>query len=234
MSRTEEILNQLDKCNADYVFPMLDNGYIYPAGAKLTAYRDSLRWVIVIEDIGFNYRGGGHNGICNCLHIFGNCLSYEPGTKDENFLSLTDDASNIPTFDEEEYFFLNPNCTHFTLRNKVLPLYLDRDLYKNSGISLEDETKINAFEFLRLLDLLHHDDLVATEREIRDRIPFDIPKIIELNDWFHPDVAGGELPSQNETFIQLAKVLETGHGEIYRPGNKPNTNWRNWPDGETL
>lgn len=119
MNRAEEILNQLDKCNSDYVFPMLDNGYIYPSGTKLTAYRDEQRWVIVIEVVGFNYRGGGHNGIYNCLHVFGNCLSYEPGTNSENFLNLTDDANNLSTFDEEEYFYLNPDWTHFTLRNNL-------------------------------------------------------------------------------------------------------------------
>jgi hypothetical protein len=82
-------------------------------------------------------------------------------------------------------------------------------LYKASGIEIEDQTRINAIEFLRLLDALHHDKLVATENEIRGRIPSDIPKIIELHDRFHPDVINGELPSRNETFIQISKVLET-------------------------
>ncbi|CAN5384008.1 hypothetical protein BH20BAC1_BH20BAC1_23740 [soil metagenome] len=86
MYRAEEILNQLNKCNSEYTFPMLDNGYVYPAGTKLTAYRDDERWVIVIGAIGFSYRGGGHNGITNCLHVYGNCLKYEPGTQNENLL----------------------------------------------------------------------------------------------------------------------------------------------------
>ena len=72
LNRTEEILNQLDRCNAEYTFPMLDNGYVYLAGTKLTAYRDDECWAIVIEVIGFSYRGGGNNGISNYLHIFGN------------------------------------------------------------------------------------------------------------------------------------------------------------------
>lgn len=234
MNRTEKILNQLDKCNSAYTFPMLDNGYVYAAGTKLSGYRDDERWVIVIEAIGFSYRGGGHNGISNCLHIYGNCLDYEPGTRNENFIYLTEDVNNCSTFDDEEYFYLNPNCSSFTLRGKAFPLYHDRELYKASGIEIEDQLRINAFEFLRLLEALHHDKLVATENEIRGRIPSDIPKIIELHNWFHPDVVNDELPSKNETFIQIAKVLETGNTEHYKPTHEPNTYWANWPEGGTL
>ena len=234
MSKASEILNQLDQCNSDYTFPMLDNSYVYPAGTKLSAYRDDNRWVIIIEVIGFNYRGGGHNGISNCLHIYGNCLTYPPGTVNENFLTLTDNANNCSTFDEEEYFYLNPKCSHFRLRNEVLPIIHDRHKYNSLGIELEDETRVNAFEFLRLLDALYHDKLVATESEIRERIPIDIPKIIDIHEWFHPDVVNGELPSENETFKQIALTLETGNNDYYRPTQKPNTNWINWPEGGIL
>ncbi|MDQ6812594.1 MAG: hypothetical protein M3040_02465 [Bacteroidota bacterium] len=234
MNQTEEILNQLDKCSSEYAYPMLDNGYVYPAGTKLTAYRDDKRWVIVIEAIGFSYRGGGHNGISNCLHIYGNCLSYEPGTQNENFIYLTDDANNCNTFDDEECFYLNPDCSSFILRDQILPLYQDRKLYDDSGIEIEEPDRINAFEFLRLLDALHHDKFVATENEIKERIPSDLPKIIELHNWFHPDVVNDELPSNNETFIQIAKVIETGNIDYYKPTYEPNTNWKNWPNGGTL
>lgn len=234
MIKAQDILHQLDNCNTDFTFPMLDNGYVYLAGTKLTAYRDNERWVLVIEIIGFNYRGGGHNGISNCLHIFGNCLEYQPGTKNENFLYLTGNANDCETFDDEEYFYLNSGCSSFMLRGELFPLIHDRSAYESSGIILEDDSKINAFEFLRLLDTSYHDKLVATEVEIRDRIPKDIPKIIELHEWFHPDVADGELPSDNETFIQISKVLESGNIDCYSPTVKPNTYWVHWPNGGAL
>lgn len=234
MNKASDILSQLDQCNSDYTFPMLDNGYIYLAGTQLSAYRDNKRWVIIIEVIGFNYRGGGHNGISNCLHIYGNCLTYPPGIANENFLALTENANNCNTFDDEENFYLNPNCSEFKLRDKTLPIICERNKYETLGIELENETKVNAFEFLRMLDILYHDKLIATEAEIRERIPDDIPKIIGLNEWFHPDVANGELPSENETFQQIAMILETGNIDYYLPTHKPNTNWKNWPDGGTL
>ena len=174
--KIEEILRQLDQCNSESTFPMLDNGYIYPAGTKLTAYRDAKRWVLIIEVIGFSYRGGGHNGITNCLHVYGNCLNYPPGTRNENFIYLTGNSS-CETFDMEEYFYLNSDCSDFVLRTETLPIVHDRNLYLSNDIIPQDEERINAFEFLRMLDKLYHERLVATEDEIRDRIPTDIPKI---------------------------------------------------------
>jgi hypothetical protein len=144
MIKKDDILGQLDQCNADYAFPMLDNGYVYPAGSKLTAYRDDERWVLIVEVIGFNYRDGGHNGISNCLHIYGNCLDYAPGIQNENFLFLTDDARDSETFDDEEYFYLNPESSNFTLREQSLPIIHDRNKYIASGINLEDSEKIKS------------------------------------------------------------------------------------------
>lgn len=122
MFKSVEILKQLDKCAENFTFPMLDNGYIYPAGTRLTAYRDDERWAIIIEVIGFSYRGGGHNGISNCLHIFGNCLNYEPGTQNKNFLHITSDTKDCNTFDDDDEFYLNPLCSIFLLRNETVSL----------------------------------------------------------------------------------------------------------------
>src|ERR1700712_2253977 len=129
MFTAKEILDQLDKCCADFTFPMLDNGYVYLAGTKLSAYRDQSRWVLIIEIIGFSYRGGGHNGITNSLHVYGNCLAYEPGTRNENFLDLTADADDGNTFDEEEEFFLEARAVDFLFRNDRTAIVHDRDAY---------------------------------------------------------------------------------------------------------
>jgi hypothetical protein len=231
MKTTQDILSQLDDCFSNYHFPILDNGYAYLAGTNLTAFCDKTRWAMIIETIGFNYRGGGHNGITNCLYVFGNCLTYSPGINNDNFLYLTEDSANSKTFDDEEEFYLNPESASFLLRNVETPIIHNRKSYLDRGIKLEDDQKINAFEFLRLLDSQHHDKLIATETEIRSRIPTDLPQIIQFRDWFHPD---GEKPSDNDTFKQLALVLETENTNIYTPKHKPNTHWVNWPDSGTL
>jgi hypothetical protein len=230
----KDILRQLDKCADDFTFPMLDNGYIYPVTSKLTAYRDEKSWVLIIEVIGFSYRGGGHNGINNCLHVFGNCIDTEPGTDNDNFLYLTNNSDDFKTFDEEYEESLNPKAKTMILRDKEIAINHNREFYLNKGIELEEDNKIFVWEFLRGLEPEFNDALVATEKEIRERIPSDLPKIMELLEWNHPDCANSEIPSKNKTFKQIAKVLETGQAEYYKPIEKPNNHWKNWPDGGAL
>jgi len=54
----KQILNILDDCCEAFTFPMLDNGYVYPAASRLTLFRSDLDWAIVIELFGFSPRSG--------------------------------------------------------------------------------------------------------------------------------------------------------------------------------
>jgi hypothetical protein len=49
----------------------------------------------------------------------------------------------------------------------------------------------------------------------------------QLDEWFHPDLAAGELPSACETFRMLAEAISTGDAGAYKPARKANTHWRN-------
>ncbi|MDX6381476.1 MAG: hypothetical protein QOI57_2500, partial [Rubrobacteraceae bacterium] len=51
---SQDILAQLDECAGKFGFPMLDNGYVYLADVRLSAYRDDARWALVIEVLGFD------------------------------------------------------------------------------------------------------------------------------------------------------------------------------------
>jgi hypothetical protein len=76
--------------------------------------------------------------------------------------------------------------------------------------------------------------VLATPAERHAHVPLELDEILVLDEWTHPDVAGGERPSQLESFQQLALVLETGDISLYRPMTPPNTHWKNWPEGGTL
>src|SRR2546428_3561556 len=54
----EAILSILDRCCDAFTFPMLDNGYIYLAGTRLSLYRSMTDWAMVIEVFGFSPRAG--------------------------------------------------------------------------------------------------------------------------------------------------------------------------------
>ena len=84
-------------------------------------------------------------------------------------------------------------------------------------------------EVVRELVPEHRDLLLADESELRALVPPDLPEILRLEAWHHPDVLV-ERPSREETFQLIAKVLDTGNPHEYRPTQAPNTHWSNWPE----
>lgn len=230
----KDILEQLDQSAANFEFPMLDNAYVYPVSTRLSAYRDESRWMIIIETVGFSYRGGGHNGINNCLHVYGNDLDHDPGTQNFNFLSFTSDSTAGPTFDNNAEELLNPYVNTMLLRNREISISTDPQFYATRGIQPEEPGRVTIWEMLRGLEPEYRNDFFASSTELEDRVPNGLPLFLRLDEWHHPDLANQEKPGKNETFIMLADALETGDLSIFKPTSSPNTHWSNWPEGGTL
>ena len=76
--------------------------------------------------------------------------------------------------------------------------------------------------------------MLSQGNEKRVSVSPELEQILILYEWHHPDLVEGELPSHNETFQQLAEVLVTVDISKYRPSMKPNTAWKNWPEGGLL
>lgn len=231
---SEEILAQLDHAAESWSFPMLDNGYAYPADVRLTAYRDASRWALIIETVNQSPRGGGHGGTCDVLHVFGNCIHGEPGPTNDDFISRTGDPPEGEVYSEECDWVLNTHAGMIRIREVLVPYDLGEEVMKRKGIIPAEQGRLSAIDLLRSLLPEHRALFLANEEEKRTRLPIDLPEILCLDEWHHPDLAGGELPSGSETFQMLAEVLRTGEIELYKPSKAPNTHWRNWPDGGAL
>lgn len=212
------ILKQLDDCAEAYTFPVLDNAYVYPADTRMTLYRDEERWALVIEVLGFNSHMGGTEGIDNALYCFGNCLRRRPGMSPEDTLRPVTDGDSGPLFAESDGTALRKGVKDLRIRGRLLPA----------------PPSAEAFELLRALVPEHREQLFATDEELQARLPSDLPRLLRLDEWNHPDIAEGDLPSESPTFKMLAQVLETGDPSLYRPRRKPNTHWSNWPEGGVL
>ncbi|MBK8223273.1 MAG: hypothetical protein IPK73_19840 [Candidatus Obscuribacter sp.] len=234
MAITEkEVLDQLDQCSADYAFPMLDNGYVYPITQRLNCYGDGSRWAIIIEAVGYSVRGGDHYGMTNCLHVYGNCLDRDPGVINEDFLGMTDDGPDGPTFDEDCGWYLTQEAGTLTVRGEVVSFDLSASALEAKGITMVED-RLSAADLFRSLLPECRGQFLATEDELRQRIPKDLPLLLRLDEWYHPDVANCEKPSANETFQQIASVLVSGNAAAFVPTRHPNTHWKNWPGGGIL
>ena len=209
-----DILAQLDAHCGTFTFPMLDNGYVYLVDTRLTAFRDDRRWALVIETLGYSPRAGQ---LDNTVHRYGNCIDGKTGTHNSDFLCAI--AGDIEDPDNGEH--LLPGLDAISIRGVTI------------AVPRRDEPWPLA-DFFRTLVPAHRDLLLADRGELMMRLPPDLPQILRLEEWHHPNVVAEELPSASPTFQMIAEVMVSGDPRKYAPKMAANTHWSHWPDGGSL
>jgi hypothetical protein len=228
------ILEQFDSAAKNFVFPMLDNGYAYPADVRLSIFRDQVRWLIIVEVLGvYVPKVSGCDVFQNCLHLFGS-LHREPGPANEDFLYPIDSLPDDPLFEDEYDWYVRPQCRVVGIRGRRIAVDLSTEALTKRGLELLDPPNVDPVVVMRSLLPEQRTLLLASCEELVSRNKDDLPLFIRLDEWFHPDLAAGELPSACETFQMLAEAIASGDVGAYKPNREPNTHWQNWPDGGTL
>ncbi len=216
------------------VFPGLYNLYTDTVDVRLSAYRDETRWAFIIEFLGVtDHDWCPHGGIHNWLYYFGNCLLGNIGTENEDCICMTDDGLEGPTFDEEYRLQVRPEAKTLRIRGTIIPIDISPAALATKEIIPEMDGHMSASDLLRILDSDYRELLLATEEELRRRIPPDLPLILRLNEWRHPDeiptsrfdsrFGSDQLSGFTRTFQMLANVLVSGDPSLYQPVEEPNT-----------
>jgi hypothetical protein len=245
MSTTaDRILSILDRCCDVHTFPMLDNGYVYPAATRLSLHRSMTNWAMVIEVFGFSPRAGlPDTHICTFaerLHHRNPSEDYV--TRDAHQRYLANNPHNESRFvfpikegpwqNAENCELVATNGAEVVVRSQPIQLPTFDD-YSRHGIELEEPPLPRVFELCRFLADIAREQVLATPQERRVSVSPDMLQILQVEEWHHPNLVDGERPSDSETFRQFAHVLSTGEPGHYRPPQQPNTHWRIWPDGGT-
>ena len=243
--KSEDILSILDQCSADFTFPMLDNGYVYLAATRLSLHRSDADWGLVIEVFGYSPRAGLPD---THIYTFASTLfcrdapeKYRSRQAYDN--NLANNPHNESRFiypvgnedweDPESWEYIAEGATVVEVRGRVLKLP-SLEEYGRRGIELDEPPRIHVFELCRFLAEVEREQLLGSSEERRISIPPDLQQVLQLEEWNHPNLVAGDLPSQSETFRQLTQVLATGDLHLYRPSQPPNTHWKNWPEGGSL
>jgi hypothetical protein len=245
MDSARHILSVLDDCCASFSFPMLDNGYIYLAATRLSLFRSTADWAMVIEVFGFSPRAGLPD---THVHTFGsrlhnrdapekyrdrkayeNYLANHPHNDSRFFFPIGEDSWQDP--DNQE--LVDKSANQILLRGHPCALP-PISAYKEHGIDLQESHQVHVFELCRFLAATTREQVLASEQERRVSVLPEMEQTLQLAEWRHPDLVNSEPASACETFRQLAEVLSTGDLDLYRPSASPNTDWRNWPGGGTL
>ncbi|MEM8810527.1 MAG: hypothetical protein AAGF01_31335 [Cyanobacteria bacterium P01_G01_bin.38] len=243
---TREILSILDRCCDVYTFPILDNGYVYLAATRLSLFRSTQAWALVIEVFGFSPRAGLPD---THIYTFANCLqnrdtAHQYVSHEAYQRYLANNPNNESRFvypieagpwqDPENSEVIALDAPPVILRGRPAQLP-SLEQYTAHGIELETSPTVQVYEACRYFAATQRDSVLATEAERRFSIPPELEQILQLEDWNHPDVVDETVrPSDSETFQQLAAVLSTGNMQLYQPSLPPNTHWQNWPEGGQL
>ena len=201
-----EILDCLDQAQE---WPALDDPAVDMAAVRLHAYGDGARWALVLEVLASS-TGFGPTSIHTALYSFGNCV--KPGM---TFVFSTDIGPALDNLTGE----LRPDG-YVLVRGKRTPIDFSPENLERKGVRGE------LGDFALLLTLLPDERLFATEEELREVVPADLPQLLQLEEWNH--TGAGEKPGENETFRLLAQVLATGDKGHWRPVTAPNTHWTGW------
>ncbi len=225
----EDILHQLDIG----MFPSTENLYADYIDVRLSAYRDQTRWALIIEMLGVtDHEWCVHGGIHNWLYYWGNCLLGD--TQRMDLICMTADGPEGPTFDSDEPLTLHRDAKTIRIRDRLVPIDCSAATLAAKGITLRNPPFVEAADLLRLLLNDNRFLLLATEAELRRRLPFDLPLILRLDEWHHPEhlsydgrydarYPDDQFPSLSRTFQMIADVLVTGNPSLYQPIEEPNT-----------
>ncbi len=237
------VLKILDECAGNFRFPMLDNGYLYLAATRLTAYSNNNDWALVFEIFGFSPRAGipdltiqtFASNLTNRAErsdyatklAYDNYLKNNPNNEFKSFYPIENDD----WMSEESCEVLKPSGD-IVLRGKNIALPSACD-YKANDIALEESAPLT-FELCRYLAKNYRENVLATEDERRFNVLNELKFVLTLDDWLHPDLTDGVLPSQTTTFSEIQDVLLTADATKYIGDAIGNTHWSNWPDGGIL
>jgi hypothetical protein len=241
---TASILAALDRACDRFVFPMLDNGYIYLAATRLTAYRSETDWAIVAEVFGFSPRAETPDvhtcTVASRLHDRKQEKDFRAGWYEkylrdnpdweQRFMWPIDDRA---WQDPENPEYVSADAMEISVRGKsfTLPSLAE---YGRHGIDLLEPPRVMTFELCRWLAAVARDEVLSTPEERRANVPPELAQFLQLEEWHHPDLVTGERPSGTDSFRLLADAIVSGNAGEYRPTEAPNTHWRNWPEGGLL
>ncbi|MBO6518336.1 MAG: hypothetical protein JJ975_17510 [Bacteroidia bacterium] len=226
-------------------FPDLEFGYCEIAGSKMHLYSDSLQWAVVFEISGYQNRRTSAEAQ---LIYIGNCInyvieSYEGRTyisnsKDVVFITSSEfERIENQNGEELEIFELIAGDTKtIQVFDKNVPFESDHTIYEDIGIKIRSQSNpdnlIGFGDFVRFLHETTPEKICVREEDIRTNIPSNLQKIMTIENFHYESFYDKvNLPSMQETYQLVAKVLVSCDSAEWKPTTPPNNSWKNWESG---
>lgn len=223
-----QILSDLDKHASEFNFPVLDNAYVEFAAARLSVFEGPEHWLVVFEVLGFSTQ---ETEFVDDLYAYGSCVDKE-GFAGEHVLLTS--ALQESLFDKETNECV-ADWSHWSinLRGKTISFTPSREEYSQAGITMDHDpgrATLNEIDLLRFLVFkLGEERLFMSEQALLSHFPRckGVSKFIQTTHWQHPDIAGGEKPSESVSIRSLVEALFRRDPSVFDPGGS-NTEWKSW------
>jgi hypothetical protein len=241
---SQEIFAILDDEARNFVFPMLDNGYVYPAAARLSLYRSDTDWALVFETFGYSPRGGEPDCMITTFasrpggrktpQQFHSEEAHSAYLEQHRYCeqSFVHPIADTSIYSEDYDEFVVPAATSVRLRGQTIALPQVQDLAA-AGIEQRGD-RLRVVELARYLAHHHRDLVLATEAERTAHLPEGVDLIGTFDDWYHPDLVNEEWPSATPSFRAIAALLAHEPADEAAITAGGNTHWTNWPGGGSL
>jgi hypothetical protein len=220
----------LDKHASEFNFPVLDNAHVQLGATRLTAFHSPTDWLIVFETLGFSVPQGE---FVNGLYAYGSCVVLGGFVGEE---ILFKSAPELPLFDEETNKCIADWANWaISIHNRTRHFTPTLDEYAEAGIRIENNPgrgTLTEVDLLRYVVFHLGKQLFLEDATLLSHFPKckGLSKFIQTTEWQHPDVAGGEKPSENVSIRSLIEALDRGEPSSFDPG-RPNTGWKSWVAG---
>ena len=233
--QSKEILAQLDEAAASDVcgFPRLGNANWLLASVRLTAFSNGSDWAMFVELLQQGYTTCGMDDLLNFVYPYGNTIGPAVGLTPSGLRYIGEKGSFWPEFEFREHdgrpiFALRGGVKAVRVREREVAVPKSPGEYSEVGVRLDFPPDVQVQEFLQWLSAARSSAVFEPDEALLSRMIKPLPLVLRLREWYHPVMPDRELPSQTETFQQIAEVLATGDPTKYKPTRSPNTDWRNW------
>ncbi len=221
-------LEDLNKHASEFNFPVLDNAYVEMAATRLTAFRSTGKWCIVFEVLGYSKNEGS---FVDDLYAYGSCLAKEGFISSTTVMSPSPDQPLIDP--QTEAWIADWEQWSIVVKGKCYKFAPQREEYLSQGINIPLEGgpgTLNEGQVMRFF--IHKEsahDLFMQEADLRSelRLGSEMNILVQTEHWQHPDVAGGEKPSDVISIRSLLAALSSNSSADFQTGHS-NTEWRQW------
>jgi hypothetical protein len=238
---TDQILSLLDQSYIKCDFPFLSTFYQWAYGKiRCYVYLSEDEWLIVFDMLAYY---PNQMNFDNAIYAYGNKLG-KNGFQDNQwtvkipkdfYKRVNEYGLRVPEDDIDWIPSRNQFCVR--LNGKKVSFSISDSEYQSAGIDLNqalsgDKYVDNAIFMLRyLVDYIPAGELFYPEEFLfmcMGKEP-NLSLLLKLDDWIHPGMDGIDLPSQSESFKQIADAIIQRDSSIYNLQHG-NTHWKNWAE----